>query len=317
MKAVLLDWDTMGPGLDISKLQALLPDLEIFGNTENEDVATRIGDAEVVIGNKVRLTRRVLDACPKIRFVGLLATGADNVDLAAARDHGVAVANIRAYCTQSVAEHVFGCLLNLAHNLGSYSADVRNGAWQTARNFCLITHPITELSSMTLGIVGFGALGQGVARIAATFNMDVLVAARPGSDTVPEGRVPMSQLLERCDVISLHCPLNDATRGLFGTAEFKAMKNSAFLINTARGGLVDSQALARALRDGEIAAAAIDVLPKEPPVDSDPLLDYAGDNLMITPHIAWGTLQARQNAIDELTANIAEFLAGKERNRVA
>ena len=170
---------------------------------------------------------------------------------------------------------------------------------------------------MTLGIVGFGALGQGVARVAKTFNMRVLVAARPGSDTVPEGRVPMSQLLERCDAISLHCPLNDATRGLFGTAEFKAMKNSALLINTARGGLVDSQALANALRDGEIAAAAIDVLPEEPPVNGDPLLDYAGDNLMITPHIAWGTLQARQNAIDELTANIAEFLAGKGRNRVA
>ena len=316
MKAVLLDWDTMGPGLDISKLQALLPELEVFGDTENDGVAARAADAAIVIGNKVRLSRRVFEACPEIRFVGLLATGTDNVDLAAARDHGVAVANIRAYCTQSVAEHVFGCLLNLAHNLGNYSADVRNGAWQTARNFCLITHPITELSSMTLGIVGFGALGQGVARIADTFNMDVLVAARPGTDTVPEGRVPMSQLLERCDAISLHCPLNDATRGLFGAAEFKAMKNSAFLINTARGALVDSQALANALRDGEIAAAAIDVLPKEPPVDGDPLLDYSGDNLIITPHIAWGTRQARQNAIDELTANIATFLDGEKRNRV-
>ena len=169
---------------------------------------------------------------------------------------------------------------------------------------------------MTLGIVGFGALGQGVARIANTFNMDVLIAARPGTDTVPKGRVSVSRLLERCDAISLHCPLNDATRGLFGAAEFKAMKRSAHLINTARGGLVDSQALVDALRDGEIAAAAIDVLPKEPPVDGDPLLDYVGDNLIVTPHIAWGTLRARQNAIDEITVNIAEFLAGKERNRV-
>jgi len=316
MKAVLLDWDTMGPDLDISKLQAALPDLEVFGDTANDDVAARIGDAAIVIGNKVRLTRRVFEACPGIRFVGLLATGTDNVDLAAARDRGVAVTNIRAYCTQSVAEHVFGCLLNLAHNLGNYSADVRNGAWQTARNFCLLTHPVTELSSMTLGIVGFGALGQGVARIAETFNMDVLIAARPGSSTVPEGRVPMRQLLERCDTISLHCPLNDATRKLFGAAEFKTMKNTAFLINTARGGLVDSQALANALRDGEIAAAAVDVLPKEPPVDGNPLLDYVGDNLLITPHIAWGTLQARQNAIDELTANVAAFLDDKKRNRV-
>jgi len=316
MKAVLLDWDTMGPGLDISKLRALLPDLQVFGDTDKGEVAERIGDAAVVICNKILLNRRVFEACPELRFAGLLATGTDNVDLDAAGEHGIAVANIRAYCTQSVAEHVFGCILNLAHNLGNYVADVRNGAWQAADNFCLVTHPITELSSMTLGIVGFGALGKGVARIAEAFGMTVLVAARPGTDTVSKGRVPLDQLLARCDAISLHCPLNEATRDLFGAAEFKAMKKSAFLINTARGGLVDSQALADALRDGDIAAAAIDVLPKEPPVDGNPLIDYDGNNLMVTPHIAWATLQARQNAIDELTANVAAFLDGKERNRV-
>ena len=230
--------------------------------------------------------------------------------------HGIAVANIRAYCTQSVVEHVFGCLLNLSHALGRYSRDVRNGAWSQAENFCLITHPIRELSAMTLGLVGYGELARGVERIARAFNMEILVAARPGSDEIPDGRVSLDELLARADAISLHCPLNHSTRGLFGAEEFRKMKDTAVLINTARGGLVDSHALADALQNGNIAAAAVDVLPQEPPVDGDPLLDYDGDNLIVTPHIAWGTLQARQNAIDELTANVRAFLDGEKRNRV-
>jgi len=316
MKAVLLDWDTMGPGLDITELQALLPDLEIFGDTEDDEAAERIGNAAIVLGNKVRLNRRIFEACADLRFIGLTATGTDNVELEAARDHGIAVANTRAYCTASVAEHAFGCILNLAHGLSAYADDVRNGAWQTANNFCLMTHPISELAGKTLGLVGLGALGNGVARLAKAFNMSVLVAARPGSGDVPEGRVPMDELLAHSDVISLHCPLNETTLGLFGAPEFAAMKKTAIFVNTARGGLVESQALADALRNGEIAAAAVDVLPQEPPVNGDPLLDYEGDNLMITPHIAWGTLEARQRAVDELTANIAAFLNGKDRNRV-
>jgi glycerate dehydrogenase len=316
MKAVLLDWDTMGPDLDIGEMRALLPSLEIYGDTRPGQTIDRIGDAAIVLGNKVGLTAEVFEACPSIRYIGLTATGTDNVDLEAARRRGIAVANIRAYCTQSVVEHVFGCLLDHAHALGRYSHDVRNGAWSQAENFCLITHPIRELSAMTLGLVGYGELARGVERIARAFNMEVLVAARPGSDDIPEGRVSLDDLFARADVVSLHCPLNDATRGLLGAAEFRKMKKTAMLINTARGGLVDTQALADALRNGDIAAAAIDVLPQEPPVDGDPLLDYEGDNLMITPHIAWGTLQARQNAIDELTANVRAFLAGEKRNRV-
>ena len=316
MKAVFLDWDTMGPELDITEMRTLLPDLEIHGDTEPQQAAGRIGDAAIVLGNKVGLTRKVFAACPNIRFIGLTATGTDNVDVAAARDHGIAVANIRAYCTQSVAEHVFACLLNLTHALSPYADDVRRGAWSRAENFCLMTHPIQELSALTLGLVGYGELARGVERVARAFNMDVIISARPGSDDVPEGRVAFAETLERADVISLHCPLDETTRGLFGVAEFRRMKNSAILINTARGGLVDSQALADALRDSEIFAAAVDVLPQEPPVDGDPLLDYDGDNLIVTPHIAWGTLQARQNAIDELTANVRAFLDGSRRNRV-
>jgi glycerate dehydrogenase len=316
MKAVLLDWATMGPDLDITALKALLPELEIFDDTDDDQMAERIAGAEIVLGNKVLLSESLFESAPEMRLIGLTATGTDNVDLEAARKRGIAVCNIRAYCTQSVAEHVFGCILNLAHGLDTYAADVRRGAWQDAGNFCMLTYPIQELSAMTLGIIGYGELGKGVANIAKAFNMDVIVAARPGDEAIPAGRVSMDDLLQRADVISLHCPLNDVTRNLFGAAEFKAMKTTAFLINTARGGLVDSQALVAALQDGEIAAAAVDVLPKEPPTDGDPLLNYEGRNLMVTPHIAWGTLTARQGAIDELTANIAAFLDGKERCRV-
>lgn len=316
MKAVLLDWATMGPDLDTSELRALLPDLEIYDDTDDNQVAERIAGAEIVLGNKVLISETLFDGAPDMRFIGLTATGTDNVDLVAAKRHGVAVANIRAYCSQSVAEHVFGCLLNLAHSLGPYVVDVRAGEWQQADDFCMLTHPINELSAMVLGLVGYGELGKRVARIAEAFNMEVLVAARPGSDDVPEGRVSMDELLARADAISLHCPLNDVTRNLFGAKEFRAMKKSAILINTARGGLIDSAALADALQDGEIAAAAVDVLPMEPPTEGDPLLEYRGDNLMVTPHIAWGTLTARQAAIDELTANIAAFLNGEERCRV-
>ncbi|MDH3863777.1 MAG: glycerate dehydrogenase, partial [Gammaproteobacteria bacterium] len=177
-------------------------------------------------------------------------------------------------------------------------------------------YPVKELSAMTLGVVGYGALGQGVARIAREFGMKVLISARPGAAAVPDDRVEFGQLLAEADVISLHCPLNDDTRNLFGAREFEAMRRSAILINTARGGLVDSQALADGLASGEIAAAAVDVLPAEPPVDGDPLLEYDGDNLIVTPHIAWATDEARQNAIDELTANTRAFLDGVERNRI-
>ncbi len=169
---------------------------------------------------------------------------------------------------------------------------------------------------MTLGIVGYGELGKGVEKIARSFGMQVIVSARPGSAIVNDGRISFEELLQRADVISLHCPLNDATRGLFGAAEFAKMRSDAILINTARGGLIDSAALVDALRAGDIAAAAVDVLPQEPPVDGDPLLDYDGANLLVTPHIAWATGAARQAAIDELVENIAAFLDGRERNRI-
>jgi glycerate dehydrogenase len=316
MKAVFLDYATVGPGLDTSPLTEQLPELEIFAITGENQVVERICDAEFVFANKVRLYGDLFEAAPRLRFIGLTATGTDNIDLDSAQRHDVAVCNIRGYCSRSVTEHVFGLLLMLTHNLHRYTSAVRAGEWQRSQDFCMLTYPIRELSSLTMGIVGYGELGHAVAQKARDFGMQVIVSARPGSDCVADGRVSFDELLERSDVISLHCPLNDQTRGLFGAEEFGKMKSSTILINTARGALIDSAALAQALGGDEIAAAALDVLPNEPPVGGDPLLDYKGDNLLITPHIAWGTDRSRQDSIHELAANVAAFLRGEQRNRI-
>lgn len=316
MKAVFLDYATVGPGLDLRPLTDLLPALEVFDATSDAEIPTRIRDSEFVFANKIQLSDSLLQSADKLRFIGLTATGVDNIDLQSASTHGVAVCNIRGYCTQSVTEHVFGVLLTLTHSLNQYAAAVKAGAWQQSADFCMLDYPVRELSAMTMGIIGYGELGKGVARLARELGMQVLVSVRPGMDTVPDGRVPFDELLRRSDVISLHCPLTEQTNGLFGREEFRRMKPGSILINTARGALIDSAALVEALQNGQLGGAAVDVLPKEPPVDGDPLLDYGGDNLIVTPHIAWATNESRQGAINELAANVAAFLDGQERNRI-
>lgn len=317
MKAVFLDYATMGPGLNLDGLRDAVDELTVYHNTRRHEVVERVGDAEIIFTNKNRLTPEILGELPNLRFVGLTATGSDNVDLVSAERHGVAVANIRDYCTESVVEHVFGVLLMLCHSLGRYAATVRRGEWQRSADPLLLVHPVTELRGKTMGIVGYGALGKGVSRMAEAFGMRVIVSARPGAQAVAEDRQPFGEIIAASDVISLHCPLNDDTRNLLGADEFEHMKPSAIVINTARGALIDSAALVDALESGSIAAAAIDVLPQEPPRDGDPLLDYQGDNLIVTPHTAWASDEARQNAIDELEANTRAFIAGEERNRIA
>lgn len=316
MKAVFLDYATMGGGLSLEPLQEVVTELVIHDVTSDKQVAERIHDVDAVLTNKVCLTSELIGAASKLRFIGLTATGTDNIDLDAAAKHGIAVANIRGYCTESVVEHVFGVLLMLTHSLPLFRRSVREGLWQKSEDPFLLNHPVRELSAMTLGIVGYGTLGRGVAKTGRAFGMEVLVAARPGATELPDQRVSFDEMLTRADVVSLHCPLNRETRLLFGRPQFGQMRNSAILINTARGGLVDSQALAEALEKGRIAAAAVDVLPHEPPVGGDPLLDYEGDNLIVTPHIAWASNEARQNAIDELAANIKAFVNSDQRNRV-
>ena len=254
MGAVFLDWGTMGPGLDTSGLRSLLPGLVFFDVTTDQQLAARIEGAEFVLTNKVRLTDELLAHCSELRFIGLTATGTDNVDLAAAKQHGVTVCNIRAYCNQSVAEHVFACLLNLTHAIGPYSKDVAAGEWQQSDDFCLLTHPIRELSAMTLGIVGYGELGKAVTRFGSMFGMDTIISARPGSDAITAGRVAFDELLERADVITLHTPMTEQTRNVLSAENLQRTRKGVRIVNCARGGLVDEAALA-ALIETENARA--------------------------------------------------------------
>jgi glycerate dehydrogenase len=317
MKAVFLDFSTLGPDeLDAAPVLEVLPETEFFDSTEPGLTAERIRKAAFVLTNKTRLDEATLSSAKQLKFIGLTATGTDNVDLVAARRLGIAVTNIRAYCTRSVIEHVFGVLLSLTHNLNRYHRAVKEGDWRKADVFCLLEYPIRELSAMTLGVVGYGELGRGVADMARAFGMTTLIARRRGASVADDGRTDFEEVLERADIISLHCPLLPETQNLLGAAEFRRMKQNAILINTARGGLVDSQALVDALRQGKLAGAGIDVLREEPPAHGDPLLDYDGDNLIVTPHIAWATVEARQSAIGELAKNVVSFLGGGQRNRV-
>lgn len=316
MRGVFLDLGTVSNGdLDIATLHGVLPDLDIHEQSGAADLATRIATHEVVMLNKCRITRELMAANPQLRLIALTATGVDNVDVAAARERGIAVANLRDYCTPSVAQHVFAALLMLTHRLHDYDALVRRGDWSRAGQFSVFPYPIRELQGRALGIVGHGALGRAVSRLGEAFGMEVLVANRPGGERQP-GRRDLGELLPLADVLTLHCPLTPATRGLLGQREFSLMKRDAVLINTARGALVDAGALAAALRRGDLAGAAIDVLDQEPPDPGHPLLERGIPNLVLTPHVAWAARESRQRCLDELALNVGAFLRGERRNRV-
>jgi len=309
MTAVFLDYNTIGPDdLDPSPLIDCLPDIEFYGSTTPDEVKDRIQNAEFILTNKVQLNSSNLEGAKKLKFIGLTATGADNIDLGYAKKKNIRVCNIRAYCTQSVVEHVFGALLSLTHNLRSYSQLVDGGDWQKSDDFCLLRYPIKELSSMKLGVVGYGELGRNVAKMGKAFGMSVIINTRSKNEfNSEEEHVTFKRLLEESDVVSLHCPLTIETKNLIGIEEVKLMKPSSILINTARGGLIDSEALLFALKNGIIAGAAIDVLPEEPPINGNALLEYKKLNLIMTPHIAWGAIEARQNAISQLAGTIKAF----------
>jgi len=317
MRAIFLDYATVSfdGDLDPSSLQRALPGIELRAHTPQAEVGSAVADAAIVLVNKLRIDHEVIGRAPALRLVALAATGTNNVDLEAAREHGVAVCNLRDYCTASVVQHVFGLLLALTQRLREYDTLVRSGAWQRGERFCLLDFPIRELTGHRLGIVGCGTLGRGVAHAARAFGMEVLVANRPGGERVP-GRVDLEELLPQADVLSLHCPLTPATTGLIGAAQLSRMKPDAVLVNTARGALVDSAALADALRAGRLGGAAIDVLPQEPPVDGDPLLAGNIPNLIVTPHVAWAAREARQRCLDEMAANVEDFRRGGRRGRV-
>lgn len=315
LKAVFLDYDTVSNGdLDLEPLRAAVGDLTLYDSSEAK-IAERIQDADVVLLNKLDLTREHLLGAPRLKLVALAATGTNNVDLIAARELKIAVCNVRAYCTASVIQHVWGLILSLTQHVYEFSRLCKDGSWAQDEARAVLSHPIRELEGKIFGVVGWGELGSGAARIAEAFRMQVKIANRPGSPP-RSGRVPLAELLATADILSLHCPLNDATRGLIGARELALMKPDALLINTARGALIDGAALAAALTAGRLGGAGIDVLPQEPPPDDEPLLDGRIPNLLVTPHIAWAAREARQRCMDEMAANIRDFSSGGRRGRV-
>ena len=315
LNTVFLDYDTVADGdLDLASLREACGNLILYDSSETQ-TADRIRAADVVLLNKLELTRDLLFGAANLQLVALAATGTNNVDLIAARERGIAVCNVRAYCTASVVQHVWGLILSLTQHVREFSRLSADGSWARDESSVVLAHPIRELQGRIFGVVGWGELGRGAARIAEAFGMRIIIANRPGSPP-QAGRVPLDELLAAADIVSLHCPLSDATRGLIGTRELALMKPDALLINTARGALIDGAALAAALKAGRLGGAGIDVLPQEPPHAGEPLIDAQIPNLLVTPHIAWAAREARQRCIDEMAANIRDFRSGGRRGRV-
>lgn len=315
-RAVFLDHASLDLGdLDMSPLREVFGELVLHPASSAEQVAERLQGAQVAISNKVRLDAETLAACPELKLILVSATGTNNIDLAAARARGIVVANCQGYGTASVAQHCLMLLLALATRLPDYQAAVRDGAWQRASQFCLLDFPIIELEGKTLGLLGHGELGGAVARLAEALGMRVLLGALPGRPARAD-RLPLDELLPQIDVLTLHCPLTEQTRNLIGARELQLMKPQALLINTARGGLVDEQALADTLRAGHLGGAAFDVLSEEPPRQGNPLLADDIPRLIVTPHNAWGSREARQRIVAQLAENASAFLAGAPRRTV-
>ncbi|MBD8188427.1 2-hydroxyacid dehydrogenase [Pseudomonas viridiflava] len=309
-RAVFLDHTSLDLGdLDLGTLRESVGELVLHASTTAEQVAERLKGAQVAISNKVVIDAGTFAACPDLKLVLVTATGTNNIDLVSAREHGVTVCNCQGYGTPSVAQHTLLLLLALATRLPDYQQSVHQGLWQKSKQFCLLDFPIVELEGKTLGLLGHGELGGAVARLAEAFGMRVLLGQIPGRPARAD-RLPLAELLPQVDALTLHCPLNDNTRDMIGAHELSLMKPHAFIVNTARGGLINEQALADALRNGHLGGAASDVLSVEPPVAGNPLL--AGDipRLIITPHSAWGAREARQRIVSQITENARAFFAG-------
>jgi glycerate dehydrogenase len=316
-KAAFLDYATLGPDVDTAALERVV-DATYYECSAVGEVSARVVDCDIAILNKAKLGREALERATKLKLIALVATGSDNVDLAAAKERGIAVANIRDYCSTSLSQHVFALVLGFTQQVAGYSALVRSGAWQQSSTFAMFDYPMRELTGRVLGLIGYGSLGQAVARLGECLGMKVIIAARLGTARadVPSDRVHFDDVIEQADVLSLHCPLTPQTRHMIGAPQFARMKRDAVLINTARGGLIDSDALVAALRAGKIGGAGIDVLASEPPDEDDPLLDPDVPNLIVTPHIAWAAKESRQRALDQVTENITDFLAGGKLRRI-
>lgn len=309
-RAVFLDYTSLDLGdLDLDPLRRSFGDLQLCADTTPANVIERLQGASVAISNKALLNAQTLAACPELKLILVAATGTNNVDLEAARALGITVANCQGYGTPSVAQHTLGLLLALATRLVDYNKAVADGQWQQAKQFCLLDFPIVELEGKTLGLFGHGELGSAVAKLAEAFGMRVLIGQIPGRPA-RAGRLTLDELLPQVDALTFHCPLTEHTRNFIGARELALLKPGAFVVNTARVGMIDEQALADALRSGHLGGAATDVLSVEPPRDGNPLLGADIPRLIITPHSAWGSREARQRIVGQLAQNAEAFFNG-------
>ena len=316
MNIVVLDGHTLNPGdLTWDELKSL-GDCEVFERTASGETIERSARAEIILTNKTVLTREHIQALASLKYIGVLATGTNVVDLAAARERGIPVTNVPAYATASVAQLTFALLLELALHAGQHSDSVRRGNWTRSEDFCYWEKPLVELSGLTLGLVGFGNIARAVARMAQAFEMKVAVCARRQPADLPQGVrfADLETVFRDSDAVSLHCPLTAETRNLVNAQRLAWMKPGAFLINTGRGPLVDEAALAEALNSGRIAGAGLDVLSVEPPPEDNPLLQ--AKNCILTPHFGWATFAARSRLMKVAVENVRAFLQGKPRNVV-
>lgn len=318
MNGVILDYQTLNPHeLHMEELRSLPLQWTFHDKTSPEQLQERIQSANILLTNKVVIDRRTIEENPQIKMILILATGTNNVDLEAAKEHGIPVSNISGYSTESVAQQVFASLLSLERNLHRYRLSMEAGEWSKSPFFCHQPYPIRDLTGLKIGLIGYGTIAQRVHELANAFGMEVLISqSLIPSKKAKEGRIPLNELLSESDVVSLHCPLSEYSRNLIGKEEFEMMKDSAVLINMARGGIVDENALYHALKNKEIAGAVTDVLTTEPPPADHILLREPMHNLIVTPHIAWASVQARQILVDQAVEIVDSFLNGKLMNQV-
>lgn len=315
-RVVFLDRDTLSPETRLRPL-SFPHELVVYDRTSPEEVGDRIADAEIVITNKAPVRGAALDGAKRLKLVAVAATGTDIVDVAACARRGVTVSNIRHYAVHTVPEHTFALILALRRSILAYRDSVARGRWQEARQFCYFDHPIRDLAGSTLGVIGDGALGKAVAKLGEAFGMRVLFSAYKGTMGMGPLYTPFEEVLRTSDVITLHSPLLPSTRNMIGAPEFALMERRPLLVNTARGGLVDEEALAEALRSGQIAGAGFDVATVEPPPPDHPLMRLLElPNFILTPHVAWASREAIQSLADQLVDNIEAFWNGSPRNVV-
>jgi len=304
LNGVFLDRDSLGDDIELDLLTDLDINWTFYPHTDSKDTFERCVGMDVIISNKVVLDERLLNQLPRLKHIAIAATGTNNVDKETAHKLGIQVSNVVDYAGSSVAQLTFSLILELANHTNKYAKLVKQGKWTESKTFCLLDYPIMELAGKTLGLVGYGSLARSVEKLALAFGMKVLIAEHKGTKAIREGRTAFEQVLRQSDVISLHCPLTEDTENLIAQADFEQMKGTALLVNTARGGIVNEHDLVLALNEKKIAGAATDVLSQEPPPNDNVLLTAQLDNLIITPHIAWASKEARHRLLSQLALNI-------------